>query len=128
MEANDGSRLLGRRYALRLLGVGLAAGGVLALEACGKSSGPSQGGGAAGGGQDCNSTIDDQSRTMRRTLQYNDVAAVPEKHCGACVQYDATKYGTCGGGCKLFAGPVKEGGGCLSFAPKAGAAGSAKPT
>ncbi len=128
MEANDGSRLLGRRYALRLLGVGLAAGGVLALDACGKSSGPSQGGGAAGGGQDCNSTIDDQSRTMRRTLQYNDVAAVPEKHCGACVQYDATKYGACGGGCKLFAGPVKEGGGCLSFAPKAGAAGSAKPT
>jgi hypothetical protein len=126
MESNNGPRLLGRRYALRLLGAGLAAGSVLALDACSKSNGPSQGAGA--GGQDCNATIDDQSRTLRRTLQYNDIAAVPEKHCGACVQYDSTKYGPCGGGCKLFAGPVKENGGCLSFAPKADAAGGAKPT
>jgi hypothetical protein len=74
---------------------------------------------------DCNATIDDTSRAMRRTTQYKDKAVVPEKHCSACAQYIAGKYGDCGG-CKLFTGPVQPNGGCLSFAP-IGAEGGAPP-
>jgi hypothetical protein len=54
-------------------------------------------------------------------MQYKNPAAIPEKHCSACAQFIPGKYGDCGG-CKLFTGPVNPNGGCLSFAPLAGAA------
>jgi hypothetical protein len=137
---NGGSKLLGRRRTLQLLGVGLTATtGLLALAACDKKDGAAASGGAAptgtgtGGGSgsatlDCNSTIDEASKTQRRTLQYKKEAADPAKKCNACAQFTEKKYGDCGG-CKLFTGPVQPNGGCLSFAPKGAAeAGAAKPT
>jgi len=118
------SGLLGRRRTLQLFGVGLGVTGVLALEACSKSGGgnnvtPVDNGGG-GSANDCNAAIDDASKTMRKTLQYADKAAVPEKHCSACAQFTAGAYGDCGS-CKLFTGPVNPNGGCLSFAPKSAA-------
>ncbi len=119
---ND-SKLLGRRRALQILGVGVAAGGLFALAACKGNNGDSAGsaGSASTGTDDCTTDIDDNSKTLRRTLQYNDKAAVPEKHCSACVQFIDGKYGKCGGGCKVIPGPVNPNGGCLSFAPKGAA-------
>ncbi len=140
MDTNNGSKVVGRRITLQLLGAGIAAGGLLVLDACSKDNaapaGGSSGGGMAGSGgaAACTALIDEPAKNLRRTLQYNDKAAVPEKHCSACAQYDETKYASqnCGGGCKLFAGPVNPNGGCLSFAPKgapgAPSASGAKPT
>ena len=131
MENNNGeSKLVGRRRTLQLLGVGLGAGGLLALSGCPKSS--SSGGGGGGktstSDQDCDSTIDETSRNLRKVLQYNDKAVDPAKHCEICAQFEAGKYGDCGA-CKLFTGPVNPKGGCLSFAPKGAEAGAAvKPT
>lgn len=118
------SKLLGRRRALQMLGVGVAAGGLLALEACKGNSGDA--GGSSGGpgpssANDCMTDIDENSTTLRRTLQYSEKAAVPEKHCSACAQYIDGKYGKCGGGCKVIPGAVNPNGGCLSFAPKGAA-------
>ncbi len=123
-DSKNDSKLLGRRRALQILGVGVAAGGLLALEACKGSSSDStgsSGSASTAGGGDCTTDIDENSTTLRRTLQYNDKAAVPEKHCSACVQYIDGKYGKCGGGCKVIPGPVNPNGGCLSFAPKGAA-------
>jgi hypothetical protein len=117
---------LGRRRALEILGIGLAAGGLVATGVgCGKKDTPADNGGgggagggtATGGGADCSQDIDEGSKTLRRTLQYKPKAVVPEKHCSACAQFIPTKYPGCGGGCKLIPGPVKPEGGCLSFAP-----------
>lgn len=123
---NGGSKMLGRRRTLQLLGVGgLTATGLLGLAACDKKDGGGAGGGAgtastgATGANSCNSAIDDTSKTMRKTLQYVEKATDDKKQCKACAQYNEKAYGDCGG-CKLFTGPVKPEGGCLSFAPKAG--------
>lgn len=123
----ENSKLLGRRRTLQLLGVGVGtATGLLGLAACKKD----EGGGATGSstaastGGGCNTPLDDQSKTMRKTLQYKDASDTPEKQCQKCAQYNAKAFGDCGG-CKLFTGPVKPEGVCLSFAPMAGAA--AKP-
>ncbi len=133
------AKQVGRRETILLLGAGLAAGGVLALAACKQQQEGTQGGGgespappspapapapspapqAAGG--DCNTPIDAASKQTRLIMQYKNPAAIPEKHCSACAQYIPAKYGDCGG-CKLFTGPVNPNGGCLSFAPLAGAA------
>ncbi len=125
---NGESKAVGRRRSLQLLGMGVAAGGLFVLTGCPKSSGS---GGASKGSSasdlDCDSTIDDTSRGLRKTLQYSDKAVAPEKKCTACSQYEAGKYGDCGA-CKLFTGPVNPNGGCLSFAPKGAEAGAAKPT
>jgi hypothetical protein len=127
---NGGSKLLGRRRTLQLLGVGLTATGLFGLEACSKggSGGPTgdtKPGDPKAGTLDCNSTIDEASKTLRGALQYKKEAADPAKKCNACAQYDEKKYGDCGG-CKLFTGPVQPNGSCLSFAAKE--AGAAKPT
>jgi hypothetical protein len=134
---NGGSKLIGRRRTLQLLSVGLTATGLFGLEACGKDGGggaapagekkdPAAGGDkpAATGALDCNSTIDDTSKNLRKTLQYKKEAAVPAKKCIACAQFLAGAFGDCGG-CKLFSGPVQPNGGCLSFAPKGAAEGGA---
>lgn len=118
-SSGGGSKMLGRRRTLQLLGVGsLTATGLLGLAACKKEEGgaPSGGGAATGGG--CNTAPDEQSKTMRKTLQYKDVGDAA-KQCKACAQYNDKAFGDCGG-CKLFTGPVKPEGSCLSFAPKAG--------
>ncbi len=123
MDNNNGSKLLGRRRTLQLLGAsGLAATGLLALGACKKDEGAAGGttgtGTAATTGGGCNTPLDDTSKTMRKTLQYKDKADDAAKQCKACAQYNAKAFGDCGG-CKLFTGPVKPEGGCLSFAPLA---------
>jgi hypothetical protein len=129
---NDDSKLMGRRRSLQMLGFGLtAAGGLLALAGCKGSEGSGEGnasGSSSAAATDCNATIDEAAKNMRKAVQYNDVATDPNKHCSVCVQYQENKYAGCGAGCKLFAGPVKPNGGCLSFAPKAGGAPSAAPS
>ncbi len=118
-----GSGSLGRRRALQLLGAGLTAtAGLVVLEGCNKpvpSGGP--------GGTECEAKIDDASRKLRQTLQYYDKAVDPAKHCSICAQFEAGKFADCGGGCKVIPGPVNPNGGCLSFAPLGGDAGSAAP-
>ena len=120
---NGGSKLVGRRRVLQLVGVGVGvgfgAGSLLGLEGCkdkaaeGGATGTSAGG---GGALDCKSPIDETSKGLRKTLQYKVKADVPEKNCKACAQYEPGKYGDCGG-CKLMTGPVRPEGSCLSFAP-----------
>lgn len=130
MKDNNGeSKSLGRRHTLQLLGMGLAAGGLFGAEGCKSSNGGSGEGDKKESGakaQDCKASIDEASRTSRRTLQYVDKAAVQEKNCAACAQFVPDQYGACGGGCKVITGPVKAEGGCLAFAPK-GAAPAATP-
>ena len=123
---DDDSKLVGRRGTLQLFGLGLSAGGFLLLDGCGsKGSGSGADGTAtAAAGEGCNTPIDEASKTKRRTLQYLDKAAVPEKNCAACAQFEEGKFGDCGG-CKVIPGPVNPKGGCLSFAPKS--ASSAAP-
>lgn len=121
MDNRQKVRRLGRREALQIFGAGLAVGGLASLGACSKEAAPSPGAqpstAAPAGAPSCESAIDPESAQTRGTLQYSDVAAVPEKNCAACAQFLADKYGACGG-CNLFAGPVKPAGGCLAFAPK----------
>ena len=136
-------KLFGRRETIQLLGLGLTASAVAACSkpdaapqgACGAAptpaapspAAPEATGGAASGSaiMDCKSPIDPASKASRTVMQYKDPAASPEKHCSVCSQYIPGKYGDCGG-CKLFTGPVSPTGGCLSFAPLAGAAAPAK--
>ncbi len=128
MESKKGAAgALGRRQTLQLLGVSFAAGGLLGAVGCKSKEGGSTEGGKAESGakaQDCKASIDEASRTTRRTLQYVDKAAVPEKNCIACAQFTPEQYGACGGGCKVITGPVKPEGGCLAFAPKTAPAAS----
>ena len=125
---DDDSKLIGRRRTLALLGAGLGAGSLFVLGACNKDkgggpAGSNSGSSSGGGALDCYSPVDDASKATRRTLQYKAEAVDPVKHCSACAQFNAGQYGDCGG-CKLFSGPVKPNGGCLSWAPKNGEAGA----
>jgi hypothetical protein len=129
-QNGGGSSLVGRRRTLQLFGIGLGVTSVLALEACSKGGGGNNAvpvdNGGGGSANSCSAALDDTSKNMRKTLQYADKAAVPEKHCSACAQYTAGVYGDCGS-CKLFTGPVNPNGGCLSFAPKGAEGGTAAP-
>jgi hypothetical protein len=134
---NDRSNLMGRRRVLQVIGAGLsaAAGGLVVLGGCNKSGGQaatggeSAGGGAAKGGS-CQDRVevDETAAQLRKTLQYKEKSDTQEKKCSGCAQFEANKYGDCGG-CKLFAGGVNPEGVCLSYAPKAapGAAPAAAP-
>jgi hypothetical protein len=132
VENKNDSKLLGRRRTLQLLGIGLTATGIVSVIGCDDKNKASGGGGGGGSKEtktataDCDSTIDDTSKGLRKTLQYKDTAADPAKKCSGCAQFEAGKYGDCGS-CKLFTGPVQPTGGCLSFAPK-GAGDAAVPT
>jgi len=131
VNISDGDKL-GRRRTLQVLGIGgLSAAGLLSL-GCGdnkKSAGDdTKTGGDKKAGADatgCDAPVDAQSKKMRKTLQYKEKASDPEKICSKCAQYEKDKFGDCGG-CKLFGGPVKPEGGCLSFAPIGG--GDAAPS
>lgn len=115
---HDGSKLIGRRQALQLFGVGLgAAGGLVFFGGCKK-------GGESGGGQACAEmgSPDDKARTLRTQLKYMDKSEFPDKTCKVCLQYEEGKFGADCGGCKLFGGGVKPEGHCLSFAPKSAVA------
>jgi hypothetical protein len=129
---SDKSNVMGRRRALQMLGVGLTtASGLVVLGACNKGGGT---GGAAGSapakGLSCadKGEIDEAAANLRKVLQYKEKSDNAEKKCSLCAQYEAAKYGDCGG-CKLFGGGVHPDGACLSFAPKAapGAAPAAAP-
>ena len=118
----DGSKLIGRRQALQLFGVGLgAAGGLVFFGGCKK--GGEQGGGG-GGGPACAEmgSPDDKARQLRTSLKYTDKSEFPDKTCKVCLQYEEGKFGADCGGCKLFGGGVKPEGHCLSFAPKSAVA------
>jgi hypothetical protein len=60
--------------------------------------------------------IDDTSKSMRRALQYKEKSDTAGKACKGCAQFEAKKYGDCGG-CKLITGAINPEGVCLSFAP-----------
>jgi hypothetical protein len=62
--------------------------------------------------------IDEASKSLRRALQYKEKSAEAGKNCAGCAQFEAAKFGACGG-CKLFTGAVNPAGHCLSYAPKA---------
>lgn len=62
--------------------------------------------------------LDEAAVGLRRALQYKEKFAVPEKKCSLCAQFEAGKYGECGG-CKVLPGAVNPDGVCLSFAPTA---------
>lgn len=120
-NGNTGAEI-SRRRSLSLLG-GAAATGVFTLVAC-KNDKPTGETGSSTTGTaplDCNTQPDETSKNLRKTLQYKKEATDPAKHCSACAQFEAGKFGECGG-CKLFTGPVRPNGGCLSFAPKEGGA------
>jgi High potential iron-sulfur protein len=105
--------LVNRRRALQLIG------GLVALAGCKndeKAGGQAKGGGTCGD----KNPGDDNAKQLRKNLQYKEKAIPAEKRCSLCVQFEPGKYGDCGG-CKLFGGGVNPEGGCLSFAPKAGA-------
>ena len=123
-DIKSGSKLVGRRRALQLLGMGLTATGFLAVEAC-KKPAPAGSGAGPGSASECDAQIDDAAKQARQTLQYFDKAVVPEKHCSACAQFIPGKYGECGGGCKVVGGPINPNGGCLAFAPLGGDGGAA---
>ncbi len=123
-KKNEQSKQIGRRQALRVIGVGVASFGGLMLLGCnkktegsGESAAKGGGGGNAGGSCETRVPIDEQAQTLRKTLQYKEKTDNPEKKCSLCAQYEANKYGDCGG-CKLFGGGVSADGACLSFAPK----------
>lgn len=102
-----------------MFGLGALSTGALVLGACKGNSGSGGGTGTekAASGTGCDTPIDDQSKTNRRTLQYMEKAADASKNCAACAQFEPGKYGACGG-CKVITGPIKAEGGCLAFAPK----------
>jgi hypothetical protein len=123
---HDGSKLIGRRHALRLFGVGLGAAGGLVVFGCKKGGeGGAGGGGGGGGAQSCaeQGNPDDQARQLRKNLQYKDKSDFPDKVCRVCAQYEDAKFSADCGGCKLFGGGVHPEGHCLSFAPKNAAPG-----
>ena len=125
---NDGAKLMVRRRALQVLGVGLTtASGLLVLQGCNKGGGGGGGGGggATGSCQD-KGEPDENALTLRKTLQYKEKSEIPDKKCNICAQYEPGKYGDCGG-CKLFAGGVNPEGSCLSFAPKQAAGAAPAP-
>lgn len=66
------------------------------------------------------SKVDDQSKSMRKTLQYVAKSPNEGKYCKNCAQYIKPKGGSACGGCKLFSGPVNPNGYCLSYAPMKG--------
>jgi hypothetical protein len=132
------TKQLGRREALQLFGAGFAVGGLSGLCACGQKQEPAPAApdpstaappaaappsaapaaaAAPSGPMTCESPVDAAAQQLRGSLQYLEVAAVPEKHCAVCAQFVPAKFGECGG-CNLFGGPVKPLGGCLAFAPK----------
>lgn len=123
---NDGANLMKRRRALQVIGVGLsAASGLFVLQGCNKGGGEAGSGGTGAGGGSAppkssacmdKVEVDDNARQLRKTLQYKEKTDNPAKKCSGCAQYEAGKYGDCGG-CKLFAGGVNPEGVCLSFAP-----------
>jgi hypothetical protein len=130
----ESEKQVSRRETIHLLGVGLATGAFLALSACKQQqeatqhespTAPTPAPQPQAAALDCNTPIDATSKNARLVMQYKNPAAIPEKHCSACSQFTAGKYGDCGG-CKLFTGPVNPNGGCLSFAPLAGAPAPAK--
>ena len=122
---NNNTGSIGRRTALQVIGVGLgAAGGLLGVAGCSKGGGgggaaPAPATGAATGSGACQDKVevDDTAKNLRRTLQYKEKSDFADKNCTLCAQFEAGKYGDCGG-CKLFAGAVNPQGHCLSFAPK----------
>lgn len=75
---------------------------------------------AEGGGElSCNEGVDDQSKQMRKTLQYVEKSPKEGKNCANCMQWKEPEGDSKCGGCTLFAGQVHPNGYCLSYAPKA---------
>lgn len=108
---NDDS-WVGRRFALRVIGVG-GLGASLSLAACGGEESDDEG--SQESGPSCSSPIDAQSQQLRTNLQYVDQSTIEGRTCANCAQYTADTFGDCGG-CNVFSGPVQPNGYCLSWA------------
>jgi hypothetical protein len=115
---------LGRRQAMQVLGLGItAAGMIIARPESAFAAAPAKAAAKpAAAPLSCNdkAPIDATSKTMRSALQYKEKYDTAEKKCSSCLQYEAKKFGECGG-CKLFTGAVAPDGVCLSYAPIAAA-------
>ena len=115
-EQNDSK--VGRRQALQLLGLGFTAASLLGSTRAAAETAELR----------CKEkvTLDEAAVGLRRALQYKEKAPTAEKKCSLCAQFEAGKYGECGG-CKVLPGAVNPEGVCLSFAPKAAPAAPAAP-
>lgn len=115
-----------RRHALVVLGAGVSSVGALLTQSGCKQDAPAEKKPAttaapqkpAEQGTNCSAQggIDEQSKTMRRTLQYLEKSNKAGQNCASCSQYIAAAPNASCGGCKLFTGPVNPNGNCLSFA------------
>src|SRR5262249_51106206 len=111
---NRGSKLIGRRHALQVIGIGAA--GLMAACSDWKRKSDEGSQQQAGGGGTCmeKDPGDDAAQQLRKNLQYKEKTDNPVKRCNLCVQFEPNKYGECGA-CKLFKGAVNPVGVCLSF-------------
>jgi len=120
-QNDDLPQVVGRRQALQLFGFGLTAASGLALFGGTRAV-------AETAELRCKEKValDEAAVGLRRALQYKEKAPTAEKHCSICAQFEAGKYGECGG-CKVLPGAVNPDGVCLSFAPKAAPAPAPAP-
>lgn len=95
---------LARRAALKIIGQSVVGAAVLGAARLAQA-------------EACDAKVDPKSKQMRKALQYVDESKKAGQSCEKCLQYKAPGAGESCGGCKLFTGPVKPGGYCLSFAP-----------
>ncbi|MCA9554475.1 MAG: hypothetical protein KC933_30855 [Myxococcales bacterium] len=122
-DATQQEKLLNRRKALHVLGATVAASSAVLMTACKGESKPAPKAEApkpapkpAAAACGDPATLDEQSKTLRSTLQYVPASPHADKSCKLCMQY-TEESPTCGA-CKLFTGGVSPAGYCLSFAPK----------
>jgi hypothetical protein len=124
----DEKALLARRKAMQVLGVGLAAGGMMLIGGRSEAAAPPAPAAAPPAAKpaadaaalNCKdkAPIDETSKGLRRALQYKEKSDTADKACRLCAQFEGKKFGDCGS-CKLFTGAVNPNGVCLSFAPLA---------
>ncbi len=142
IDQTEEKNMLARRNLLKALGLGFASGGLL-LAACKQDAAPAAkpapaappaptavaptpaaaappaaGEAKVAEGLNCKdkAPIDEASKGLRRALQYKEKSDTPGKVCSGCAQFEAKKYGDCGG-CKLITGAINPEGICLSYAP-----------
>lgn len=118
---------MNRRHLLVLTGAGFASIAVACGQDAEKTPTKTDSKRTKSGGTGCDATVDAQSKQMRKSLQYVEKSPKPDSKCNNCTQYEADKFGECGG-CKLFSGPVQPEGYCLSWAAKDEAAPSGSST
>lgn len=86
---------------------------------CGGGS-KTEGADAAATAIDCNdtSTLTDNDKSLRTTLQYVAVTPDPAKDCSNCQFYTTVAGSPKCGGCTILKGPIAAAGWCSSWAAK----------